>query len=468
MAKIVFLQRGWTEQIGVMCLSSVLKERGHKVDLFIEDAEKDIIFSAISSGADIIGFSVVTMMRPWMLEVAKKIKKLADIPIVVGGVDPTFYPEIINEDCIDIVCIGEGEEALLELLDSIDRGEIRTDIYNLWVKKNGKIYKNPLRPFISDLDRFPDPDREIYYKYNYFRKYPVKRVQAGRGCPYKCTYCFNHAYQKLYKGKGKYIRFRSVERVIQEIKNLQNKYGFRTLIFNDDILLLNRNWSFKFLEKYGKEIKKPFICSTTVNLLNEEIVKKLKEAGCYSVFFGIETGNEELRKNILKKNITNEQIFKATKLLRKYGIISRPTNLLGIPGESIENAFETLELNIKAKPDVSWCSIFVPYPGVELREVAIEEGLLDKDDRKEVVSYFSTTNLKHKDVNKFLNLQKLFSFTVKFPFLLPFIKKIISLPPNPLFNLIFLGSFTYVFSKSHNLTLLESIYWHARNIKKFL
>jgi radical SAM superfamily enzyme YgiQ (UPF0313 family) len=467
MAKVVFLQRGWTEQIGIMVLSSFIKEKGHQCELFVEGEEKDLISSALSAKPDLIAFSGVTMMRNWILKIARRIKEKSNIPIIVGGVDPTFFPDLVREDGIDIICRGEGEYPLLELLDSLENGQIRTDIENLWIKKNGKIFQNPLRPLISNLDEFPDPDREIYYKYNYFKKYPVKRIQAGRGCPYKCTYCFNKGYQKLYENKGKYVRFRSVERVIKEIKNIKDKYGFKTIILNDDILLLNRNWVNEFLEKYKREINKPFICSTTVNLLNEEIVKKLKEANCYCVFFGIETGNETLRKEILHKNITNEQILKATELLRKYGIISRPTNMLGIPGESLENAFETLELNIKAKPTISWCSLFLPYPGTELREQALRDGLIEENG-KETISYFSHTILKQKNNNKIQNLQKLFSLTVRFPFLKPVVKRIISLPPNFLFDLIFLFSFTYVFAKSHNLSPLEAIYWHARNVKKFL
>lgn len=467
MAKIVFLQKGWTEQIGVMFLSSFLKEKGHQCELFIEGGEKDIISSALNAQPDLIGFSCVTMMRPWSLKVAKEIKEKSKVPIIVGGIDPTFFPDIIKEEGIDIICRGEGELPLLELLNSAENGNIRESIENLWIKKNGTIYKNPIRTLISNLDEFPDPDRDLYYKYSYLRKYPIKRVQAGRGCPYKCTYCFNRAYQELYKDKGRYVRFRSVKRVINEIKDLKDKYGFRTITFNDDIFILNRRWINEFLEQYKREIKKPFICLATVNLLNEEIVKNLKEAGCYAVYFGIESGNEKIRKEILKKNITNEQILQATKLLRRYRISSRPTNMLGIPGETLENAFETLDLNIKVKPDISWCSIFTPYPGTDLAEIAVREGLIDLE-KESIMSYFSGSLLRIKNIKEIHNLQKLFSLTVKFPFLKPIVKRVISFPPNFVFNFIFLGMFTYVFAKSHNMNILEAIYWHARNIKNFL
>jgi len=229
---------------------------------------------------------------------------------------------------------------------------------------------------------------------------------------------------------------------------------------------LNKAWTKDFLNHYKREVRKPFIFLTVANLVDEEIVKRLKEANCYGVFFGIESGNERVRKNILKRDMTNKQILRAAKLFRKEGILWRPYNMLGIPGETLKEAWETVDLNIAAKPDVTYCSLFMPYPGTELKELALREGLIDGRENEEV-SYFLETPLRQKEIKKVSNLQKLFFFTVKFPFLKPIVKRIISFPPNFLFNLLFLFSFAYVFAKSHNMNPLEAAYWHARNIKNY-
>lgn len=203
---------------------------------------------------DIIGFTSTTMDFDFCVRVANEIKNNFDIPIVFGGVHPTTAPEeTINKKPVDMVCIGEGERALTELLDKIQKGETVENIKNFWFKKQGKIIKNHVRPLIENLDVL-SCDRELfdYKKYLKARGYIVD-ISAGRGCPYRCTYCINHVLQRLYEGRGKYVRLRSVENIIQEIQELQKKYCIEGIAFPDDTFTYNKRWLKDFCNEYAKK-----------------------------------------------------------------------------------------------------------------------------------------------------------------------------------------------------------------------
>ena len=146
--KILFIQQDVFKCLGTMILSAILKKNGYKCDILIDTLEKDLMEKIKSINPDIIGFSIVAARWSWMKVLAKKIKSEFKMPILIGGPHPTFFPEIINEDFIDIICIGEGEYAILELLNKLKKGEDITKIKNLWIKEKTKIYKNPIRDLI--------------------------------------------------------------------------------------------------------------------------------------------------------------------------------------------------------------------------------------------------------------------------------------------------------------------------------
>lgn len=444
--KILFVQNVWIEFLGTMSISSILKENGHECDLIIENNPKKIAKYVNESHPDIVGFYCMTGMHNWVIKVAKEIKKSSDIPIILGGPHSTFSPEIINEQSIDIICRGEGEYAVLELLNGMSRGEDITKIKNLWVKKNGKIYENEMRPLIADLDELPFPDRDLYYKYSFLRKSTVKFFMTGRGCPFNCTFCFNHHLRKLYQNKGNYIRKRSVDNVIKEIKIVKEKFGISTVCFLDDTFNINFPWLKEFFDKYKKEVNIPYYCQIRGDIISENLVKDLKSSGCFAVELGLESGNELLRKSVLKKNITNEQFITGIKLLKKYGLIVRTNNMLCIPDETLENVFETIDLNREMEVDVPWCSIFMSYPRLELTEYAISKNLLDRnfDFNKMEFSLHRSSSLNIENKNQLENLHKFFYLAVKFPSLIPLIKILIKLPPNKLFYLIYGLSNIYI------------------------
>lgn len=454
--KIIFLQRIWRELFGVMSIASLLKQEGHNCEVLIESRKEIILRELRYLLPDVVAFSCSIDDYEWVCEVARLIKvNMSNILIIVGGMHPTFCPEIIDENnSIDIICRGEGEYAVLELMNNLRDNKNILNIKNLWVRKNDVIYKNETRALINNLDDLPFPDRDIYYKYSLLRTNPVRFFMTSRGCPFSCSFCFNHQMKELYQNKGNYVRQRSVDNLIEEIKFVQKKYGINFIRFEDDVFILNKKWLFEFLGKYKKTVNIPFLCYIRVDILDEEIVNRLSEANCYSVLLGIETGNEQRRNSILKKRVTNEQIISASSILRKFNIRFFTSNMLALPGETLQEAFETVNLNIKIKADDVWCSVFQPWPKLEITRYALERGFITKEDLKN--SRFNTfldNNLKQKDIRQLFNLHKLFYIAVKFPYSMPIIKQLIKLPLNPVFNFLYLVCYGLSYHKHSKVNI---------------
>jgi radical SAM superfamily enzyme YgiQ (UPF0313 family) len=471
MAKMAFVQHIRFEYLGVMYVSSLLKKNGHQVEMFIPKRSQKIghIVKELSAfKPDLVGFSCTTGTHKWALKCAEAIKHILPTKTVFGGPHPTYFPEIIDEPPVDIICRGEGEYPLLDLADKIDRDEDITSTLSCWFKKNGKIVRNDQRPLIEDLNHLPFPDRELYTtKYPSLRK-SQKVFIASRGCPFNCTFCFNHQYKKLYKGKGTFVRYRSVENLIQEIQEVSDREKeMRTVYMQDDTLILDKEWVQEFADRYAREIHLPFICLIRADLTDESTIQKLSEACCKNVFFGIETGSEYLRNTLLKKGVTDEQICYTAQLLKKYGIKFRTYNMLGLPGETMEEAYKTIELNMKIKTDYPWCALFHPFPGTELGKYAEEHHLLESPIDNSLPSFFKTSRIKSIHKNELINLQKLFFWGVRFPRLMPVIKRIIKRRPNVLFEILFLIGYAWSYMRSENLTLREvwSIGW--MNLMRF-
>lgn len=466
--RIAFLQNEWVDHYGIMCLSNILKNAGHIVDVFIEKAHCKFIKAVVNFNPDIIGFRTVTYNHQWVLKTADILKQHLNLPIIVGGVHATLCPDIIDYPQIDIVCRGEGEYPILELLNSMQEGLDYSSIANLWVKQNKTIFKNEIRSLEENLDNLYPPDRSLYMdKYDFFKKYPWKNIMAGRGCPYSCSYCYNNALKELFSEKGKYVRWRSPENIIKEIKLLVNQYNAKILHFSDDIFAMDIPWFYDFLEAYRNCIKLPFICNARADLINEKIADELQKSGCHCVFFGIETGNEKLRSKLLNKKITNQQIIKTAQILHSKNLLFLTNNMFGLPGESFKNTMETINLNIQIKTDFPMGYIFQPYPGLDLTKSAREQGYL-KDDYEKNKSYFVDNNLCQKDIHKIFNIHKLFYLIVKLPYFSSFFNFLCRFSPNPLFYFIYLLSFVVRYKNSHGVSYLNTIYlaYHEWNIFK--
>jgi radical SAM superfamily enzyme YgiQ (UPF0313 family) len=465
--RVLFLSKNIEHEgpIGIMYLSAMLKKHGHKTRLIDTDS-KNLCKHVKQFSPDILAYSMTTGLHKYYLEINRKLKQEFNIPSVFGGPHPTYFPEIIKEDGVDIVCVGEGELALAELANKMEEGRSITRIKNLWVKKNGKIFRNDVRPLIQNLDEIPFPDRKLLYEFNpKLKNYPITFFMASRGCPYRCPYCFNRSFKKIYKNKGWRIRIRTVDNLIEEIKLVKKEQPLQFIQFVDSIFpgILDKKWLVEFVKKYSSEISIPFYCHARANLVTQKIVKLLKNVGCATVGMWFEAGNDYIRNNILERNMSEKQIIDACRLFKKAGIKVSSQNMLGLPGSSLKTDLETIELNIKCEVDYPVIMLWQPYPKTALTEYAITNGYFDGNYDKIDFSYYSNSVIKFEDKNErtqIENLQKLGAIAVEAPFLLPIIRRLIKLPPNIVFTSIFRAWYTYCCETRitpHKLSLGEII-----------
>lgn len=432
--------------LGPMYLSAALKNVGHET--FLAGTDLGTVSRLIKEeGIDVVAFSVPTVHYGTCVNLARELKKSFNVPIIFGGPHATFFPEIIDEPAIDAVCVGEAENAILSFADNYFNGA--TEIPNWLIKRDGEIHKTDVGNLIENLDEVLHPDREL------FRKYTTSKVQfvvASRGCPFDCTYCFNHSYRKIYKGKGSPLRMRSPKSIIEEVKQIQVDFPDTELIeFADSTFNSKSDWVEGFAKKYRGKGLLPFKCCLRADLITENQIELLAEAGCTEVGMGVESGNAELRRSLLKRKITDEQLLWASETIRKHNIKLQIGNVLALPGGSLATDMETLKLNMKMKPTIAGAQFFQPYPKLQLTEKALELGLFDGDYEEMFGAQGTTLNrhapLKFADPREQMqieNLLQLFSITAQFPILLPAVRVLIRLPFGGFYHLIALAYGRYL------------------------
>jgi len=430
------------EPHGVLRISSLLRQHGHETKMVVV-TEEDALEVAKQWQPDVLGFSVYTGTQKTYLALNRRLRdSIPGVLSVFGGPHPTFFQEIVEQDGVDGVCVGEGEFATLELMNALRDGADFTPIANWhWKTSSGEIVRNGLRPLLTsgELDRLPFADRDLIYDaHRASRRHLIRPFITGRGCPYNCSFCFNKAYTSLYEGRGARTRRRSVDNVLAEIVDVRDRYGLSFVMFYDDTFILNRRWLEEFAAKYPTTVGLPWWAQARPELVTEERVSLLKQAGCLSISFGLETGNDELRTLVLNRDMTRQQIIGAGSVLREHGIAFSTNNMVGLPEGGLPADLETLELNIACKPGYANCFIYQPYPKTALGELARQEGLIDSfDDLSGSVTEDTPLRFEPAEKRQIENLQKLFSVTVEFPWLLPLVRRAIRLPPNRFFWMVY-------------------------------
>ncbi|MGB3905229.1 MAG: radical SAM protein [Anaerolineae bacterium] len=438
------------EPHGILRVSAALKQSGHRTDMVVA-TEEDPVEAALRLKPDVVAYSVYTGTQRYYLDVNRRIRAQMGVFSIMGGPHPTFFPEIIEEEGVDGICIGEGEYATVDLVNALENGDPIETVSNWWIESNGHIHRNHLRPLVTDLDQLPFPDRELLYRaHPLSRERKLKPFITGRGCPYNCSFCFNEAYSDLYKGKGRRTRRRSVDNVIRELKEVRERYPLDFVMFLDDTFIINKKWLQGLAVRYEEEIGLPFWCQVRPNLVTEEKVALFKDMGCVSVSFGLETANDRLRYEILNRRITKEQVLKASRILREYGVKYSTNNMLGLPTGGLQADLETLDLNIQCRADYVNVFLYQPYPKTKLGEMAFREGLMKGTFEDLSGSVTEDTIIKfgsEMEKQQVENLQKLLSITAEFPFLRSLTLRLIRLRPNRLFWLIYKGWKGYAISR---------------------
>lgn len=427
------------EPQGIMQLSSCLKAAGHEVRLAVAALE-DPLRLAADYRPHILAYSVITGSQRHYLETNRRIRKVVPAFSVFGGPHPTFFPEIIHEPGVDGVCIGEGEGALVDLANALSEDGTLPDprIRNWHFQVGDEVVRNPLRPYVADLDSLPTPDYALVYdKDESVRRNPIKHVMAGRGCPYGCTYCFNHALVEQYRGGGKHVRHRGAARVVDDIAWIGERYPTEFVVFVDDTFILSRAWLEQFAIEYQR-VRLPFFCNVRANLVTPDIAELLKAAGCHSVSMGIEAGNDRVRNELLQRNMSREQILRAAEIIGDAGLRFSTTNMVGLPGTTLRQDLETLDLNIACRPDYAHVFIFQPYPRTDLGRLAQERDLIDGtiDDIGAIAWDRSILKLEPAHKRALVNLQRLFALVVEWPRLRRHLEPMLGLPNNAVFWLL--------------------------------
>ncbi|MBI4041571.1 MAG: B12-binding domain-containing radical SAM protein [Deltaproteobacteria bacterium] len=413
---------------GVAILSALLKREGHEVQyILIHDRmghkwsewQQWLPKKLDEFKPHVIGHSVMTPQYKYTRILGEYIDHhYPHLVQVVGGPHPSQYPnEVFTEGSkfIDLICLGEADYAFPQFLrintpESMVNRTYRTDIKNLWFKfDDGKVIQNPNDTFV-DLTKLPPEDKTVFDLDKYIlEKGNQIEVTVGRGCPYKCTYCFNESYFDLYKKDNPilkikdFLRFKDMDVIFKEIQDALalSKTPIRALSFVDDNFLINKDFLEKFCSRYKKEIGLPFVVNVHPLTLNEVKGEIIGDAGVISMRFGVESGSERLRKDILDRQTPEASIHRAFNIARKFKVMPSSYNMIGIPTETQDEVLETLKLNGRLSPDVVKIMTFYPFHGTRLYDFCVKHNLIDWVKKEKLDNYDSGTCLTFSKEHQF-------------------------------------------------------------------
>lgn len=376
--------------IGISYLSACLKARHHTTNVVVLSSEARrrsfrMLDEAVATfQPQVVAFTAVSTQYPFIRAVAQRLKAArSSAHVVLGGVHASLAPDEAVRDGFDTVCIGEGEGPLTELADALEAGRRPSGIANLWIRQDGgAIEKNPTRDFMAELGQLPFPDRDLWQDWVMSRRHSRQVVLPSRGCPYVCTYCSNHALRKL--AGGKYVRLRPVEDVLAEIRFLKQRFADTEEIYlQSETIAINARWLQDLtsgIHKFNQSLDRPvsFTCNFRVAraFLTEEVFAALQRANVQTLEIGLESGSERLRCGVLRRHYSNEDFRRAVQLARNHRMRVNIYNMLGLPGETPADYWQTVEVNRQVRPDLVMTSIFHPYPGTDLYETCKARGLL--------------------------------------------------------------------------------------------
>jgi len=345
---------------------AILKDMNHVI-------WQDIRETIEKHSPDVIGLSVMTPKYGAALNVARLAKKInTNTIIVLGGIHPTIMSEeTIKNECVDFVVRGEGEYTFLELMKKIKNGKKDFEnVLGISYKKEEKPFHNPDRPLIENLDDLPNPSRHLLLDKETYHPNAFSKIFSTRGCPYQCTFCGSN---KIWKRK---VRFRSPEKVVDEIISVKDDYGSKHFVFEDDSFTIDKNFVNSVCDLLiEQKANVEWSCETRANLVTDELIKKMKKAGCTGIVIGVESGSPRILKKI-KKGVTIEEIENAARIIKKNSLLFSAFFMIGFPDETEDDINKTIELMKKIKPFTAVLSIFTPYPDTEAYGECLNYGLI--------------------------------------------------------------------------------------------
>lgn len=382
-SKQIEKQRGIYPPLGICYVAASLLKHGHEVKIIDCDTEEDYLKTIVDTcnnfKPDMVGLYSFTWTFRRVVSLANKIKELLPSAIlVIGGPNVCSFPKLSVElGPFDYGVRGEGEETIIELMELIESKKGPSEVKSLIWRDGNQITMNPFRDLIDNLDRVPLPARHLLKMDKYFDVFTQEKkfttIFASRGCPFNCLFCDRE------NRMGRAWRVHSAERVIHEIVELQKNYGIREFMFFDDNFVINKDWVRQFCQKIkDKKLDILWEIRTRVDMVDEDILKIMKDAGCYRIRFGFEHGDDRILK-VVKKGITVEQSLECARLCKKVGIEMFGYFMVGAPEETMETMQKTLNLALKIEPDFAIFSKTILIPGSELFEWAVAHNYIKPD-----------------------------------------------------------------------------------------
>lgn len=393
------------EPLGVMLLGAIARREGHETKLvFLRRV--NLLKAVRSYRPDVIAYSTPSADVPVVREADAELRAWLRagnqrLWRVMGGPHPTYAPEICDEMELDAICQGDGDRAFPEMLRRLEAGESLRGIPNVALNGAGAEQKE----VVQDLDALPRADRELYYTaLPYCGQSGLRTFMASRGCPYDCSYCFNHLYREVFAGHGPILRRRSVDNLLDEIDDVRRRFPpMRLIRFMDDTFTHRVDpWLEEFAEKYRARINVPFYCLMRSNTLTEATASLLAGAGCRAIGMSIEAGDERARNEILHRNLRDDLVRESFAIARKYGLHTYAATMVGLPGTTLENDFLSLDFVRDVQPSAPIFVICSPYKGTEIWRKAVEQGQIDAGvdvfNRMGELSAFNCFSQREKEV----------------------------------------------------------------------
>lgn len=392
--------------LGLAYLAATLRDNGHLVEIYDADCNRDaddIDYSRLEDkypdlvkdinkpdhrvwkeargvikefNPDLVGITTMTTKVASAFKLASLCKDLdQDVIVVIGGPHATVKADEtlrIHPD-IDFVVRGEGEISFSDLVVVLEEGGALDQISGISYREDGEIVHTASGPWIEDLDAVPFPARDLLMGQETYTSEDMGLLMTSRGCPYHCTYCATSVW-------GQRVRYRSVENVITEMKLVEERYGTRQFTLKDDSFTINKKRVHRFCDRLIEEdLKVSWDCNTRVNVIDEELLRKMKRAGCNGIKVGIESGSQRILDSVMEKQITLDQVREAARLFRKVGIHWTGYFMMGVPGETAEEVRSTLSFMEEVQPDFVSFSVYEAFPGTRLFEVGVERGLVESE-----------------------------------------------------------------------------------------
>lgn len=405
--------------LGVASIATALMDAGHEVRLFDTtlyaarqgNSQKERAYSGQVKPADygsvgvfekqtdifsdfemavaefkpqLIGVSCVETTYQLACQLLERVRE-QPIPVIMGGIFATFSTRLVLENPLfDFACSGEGEASVVTLANALGAGEDGCGITNIWTRQEDRIVPPPTGGTLLDMDSLAIPRFDVFepgriYRPMSGRMYRMIPLEFSRGCPYKCTYCSAPSLDKQFSDQGRWLRHKSIDRIMQEVEHYARNYNVEYFYFiSETFLAMPKRKREEFYERYS-EFKIPFWFNTRPETVHEEDIRKLENIGCHRISIGLETGNAGFREKMLNRHYTNEAAVQAAQIIIDSKIELSVNNMIGFPDETREMVFETIELNRSFSADSHSVSVFQPFRGTQLHEYAVRMGYYPPD-----------------------------------------------------------------------------------------